>query len=134
LLAGAGAVGAAGLLTACGGGGGGSSAAESASGPDESVITDLAVLRSSGAVAFKTAEGGAIVVDVDGEVLAYSSVCTHTGCTVDWNAEDQTLDCPCHGSRYDPADGAKVLAGPAPAPLPSVEVVVDEGAGVVRRA
>jgi nitrite reductase/ring-hydroxylating ferredoxin subunit len=130
VLTAAGAVGAAGVLAACGGG---SSAVESSSSPDEPVITDLATLKSEGAVAFETADGGkAVAVALGDEVVAYSSTCTHQGCTVAWNPDEQTLDCPCHGSRFDATDGAKVIAGPATSPLPPVEVVVEDDE--VRRA
>lgn len=131
LLGAAGALGAAGLLSACGGGG--SSAVESSSSAGDPVITDLAALREAGAVAFDSGDGKAIVVMVGDEVVAFSSICTHQGCTVDWDPDEQVLACPCHGSRFDAADGAKVIAGPAETPLPTVEVVVDEAAGVVRR-
>ncbi|MEZ0121364.1 MAG: ubiquinol-cytochrome c reductase iron-sulfur subunit [Candidatus Reddybacter sp.] len=51
-------------------------------------------------------------------LVAYSAVCTHTGCTVEgWDAATQELTCPCHGSKYAAANGAKVLLGPAPKPL-----------------
>ena len=135
MLAAAGTVGAAGLLAACGGGGGGGGSVPQASGSvDDPVITDLETLRSEGAVAFKTDDGGAIAVEVDGEVLAYSSVCTHEGCTVGWDAESKRLSCPCHGSEFDPADAGAVVSGPARRPLPAVDVVVDEAEGVLRRA
>jgi Rieske Fe-S protein len=51
-----------------------------------------------------------------GEFKAFSAICTHKGCTVS-KVENGTIDCPCHGSKYDMATGA-VTAGPAPAPLP----------------
>jgi cytochrome b6-f complex iron-sulfur subunit len=133
VLTAAGALGAVGVLSACGGGGA-PVAATASSSPDDPVITDLQTLRTSGAVAFESAEGKAIAVAVGDEVVAFSSVCTHTGCTVDYDPDTQLLACPCHGSRFDPAAGAKVVGGPAPTPLPPVEVVVDQAAGVVKRA
>ena len=49
-------------------------------------------------------------------VVAYTAICTHTGCEViDWHADEQLLYCPCHYSRFDPKDGARVVDGPAPA-------------------
>jgi nitrite reductase/ring-hydroxylating ferredoxin subunit len=50
-----------------------------------------------------------------GRLHAVSAVCTHLGCLVHWNQAEQTWDCPCHGSRFDP-DG-RVLAGPAESAL-----------------
>ncbi|MGH8580166.1 MAG: FAD-dependent oxidoreductase [Gammaproteobacteria bacterium] len=47
----------------------------------------------------------------DGTVHTLSAACTHMGCLVNWNAAEQSWDCPCHGSRFA-ADG-KVLHGPA---------------------
>lgn len=64
----------------------------------------------------------AIYADAAGELHAVSAICTHLGCTVEFNAEDTTWDCPCHGSRFA-ADGA-VIQGPAtrslePRPAPT---------------
>ena len=49
---------------------------------------------------------------------AISAVCTHLGCIVD-RSEEQFV-CPCHGTLFS-ADG-KALSGPAPAPLPWLEI------------
>lgn len=134
VLAAAGAVGAAGLLTACGGGGNGD-AVEAEGSADSPDIAPLDEVREAGAVVFETADGTkAVAVAVGEDVVAYSTVCTHQGCTVEYDAEDKILKCPCHGSSFDPADGAAVVTGPAERPLPSVPVVVDEDAGVLRRA
>lgn len=61
-------------------------------------------------------------------VVAYSGVCTHTGCDVtDFDEEARRFQCPCHDSQFDPADGARVVGGPAPRPLPSLPLRLDAG-------
>ena len=51
-------------------------------------------------------------------VIAYSAVCTHTGCDViNWDEGRLRMACPCHESQFDIYDGAKVVGGPAPRPL-----------------
>ncbi|MDM7490833.1 Rieske (2Fe-2S) protein [Rhodococcus sp. CSLK01-03] len=61
---------------------------------------------------------------VAGEVLAFSAICTHQGCTVA-AVQDGTINCPCHGSRFN-LDGT-VANGPAARPLESRAVTVDNG-------
>ena len=39
--------------------------------------------------------------DEDGEVYLVSPKCPHLGCQVEWNPDEKTWDCPCHGSRFD---------------------------------
>jgi len=58
--------------------------------------------------------------DKTGKINAISAVCTHMGCTVGWNSEDKSWDCPCHGSRFDKT--GKVINGPAVEDLPKLEV------------
>ena len=61
-------------------------------------------------------------------IVAYSAVCTHTGCDItDWDAETRRFQCPCHDSQFDPADGARVVGGPAPWQLPSLPLKLAEG-------
>jgi Rieske Fe-S protein len=59
------------------------------------------------------------------QVHAFSAICTHQGCTVSTIANG-TIDCPCHGSKFDLHTG-KVVAGPAPSPLPAIPVQVRNG-------
>jgi Rieske Fe-S protein len=82
--------------------------------------------------------GGGVVVGKDavvvtrtasGDVHAFSAVCTHQGCTVN-HVGGGTIDCPCHGSRFDAQTGA-VRAGPATRPLAPVAVSVRDG-GIYR--
>lgn len=47
--------------------------------------------------------------------LAFSKICTHQGCTVTYDAADNELPCPCHGSVFS-TTGA-VLKGPATSSL-----------------
>jgi len=61
-------------------------------------------------------------------VVAYTAICTHNGCDVDdWIASDRILSCSCHTSMFDPKDGAKVVDGPAPRPLPALPLTIAEG-------
>lgn len=58
----------------------------------------------------------------EGEVVAYSAICTHQGCVV--AAAGSKFECPCHGSIFDAATG-DVEVGPALEPLATVAVTVD---------
>jgi rieske iron-sulfur protein len=65
-------------------------------------------------------------------IVAYSAICTHQQCTVmDWLASKRVAQCPCHQSEYDLAHGARVVAGPAPRPLPALPLKLSDGAPVV---
>ena len=59
----------------------------------------------------------------DGTFVAFSATCTHQGCTVS-SVEGGTINCSCHGSKFDVADGS-VRGGPAPRPLPKRAVKKD---------
>lgn len=62
-------------------------------------------------------------------VVAYSAICTHQACPVNmWSKERDAFVCSCHGSVYDPRNGAEVMAGPAPRPLPALGLKVADGA------
>jgi Rieske Fe-S protein len=61
-------------------------------------------------------------------IVAYSAVCTHTGCDQwDWQAASKTIKCPCHFSTFDVKDAARVLDGPAPRRLPALPLKVVDG-------
>jgi Rieske Fe-S protein len=67
-------------------------------------------------------------------VVAYSAICTHTGCDViDWHPDRRLLECPCHNSAYDPTAGAKVVSGPAPRRLPALPLKIVDGRLVVAK-
>lgn len=61
-------------------------------------------------------------------VVAYSATCTHQGCPVSmWKSANDTMYCSCHGTEFDPGDGARVVTGPAPRRLPSLPLTIEEG-------
>jgi rieske iron-sulfur protein len=65
-------------------------------------------------------------------IVAFSALCTHAGCLVSgWKPSESHFLCPCHGSVYDPAAGGRVVAGPAPRPLPALKLRIDGNALVV---
>jgi len=57
-------------------------------------------------------------------VFAYSAICTHQGCTVDYLKAGKKLICPCHGGSFDPFNSAKVVAGPPERPLDKISVSI----------
>ena len=58
---------------------------------------------------------GAFVVKSGSNVAVFAQNCSHLGCSINFNADAKTFDCPCHGSRFH-LDGT-VLHGPAQNPL-----------------
>jgi Rieske Fe-S protein len=44
--------------------------------------------------------------------------------------KEGNIVCPCHGSVFDPANGAAVLNGPAGRPLPGLPITVEADGGV----
>jgi cytochrome b6-f complex iron-sulfur subunit len=55
--------------------------------------------------------------------VAFSKVCTHLGCLVEYDKGLRKLTCPCHAGTFD-LDG-NVLSGPPPRPLPAVPLKVE---------
>jgi len=47
--------------------------------------------------------------------LAFSAVCPHLRCVVNWNQVLKKFECPCHGAKFNPT--GEVLEGPPPRPL-----------------
>lgn len=94
--------------------------------PANTRLTSLAGVPVGGAVSATGPGGQPAVVSQpkQGEVAAFSAVCTHQGCTV--KPDGSKLRCPCHGSVFESATGA-VVNGPAPRPLDRIAVRVEGG-------
>lgn len=125
-----------GVLAACGGGYGDGSSDDSSSGggggSSDGVLAQLSDIPEGGAISAEDADGKPIILTqpTAGTVVALSAICTHQGCTV--APDGKQLKCPCHGSVYD-LEGGNV-SGPAPDPLPGIDVHVADGAVVAGKA
>ncbi len=63
-------------------------------------------------------------------IRAFSTVCPHLGCGVDWNEATGKFDCPCHASSFDLQ--GRCLSGPSPRGLDELEVSLDGAEVLVR--
>ena len=80
------------------------------------VAARAAALRPNAAAIFKFGSKPAIVVRTsDGDLRAFSAVCTHLDCTVQFKADTSQLWCACHNGMYDL--GGNVVSGPPPRSL-----------------
>jgi quinol---cytochrome c reductase iron-sulfur subunit, bacillus type len=61
----------------------------------------------------------------DQGVTVLSSICPHLGCPINWHAQANQFDCPCHGGRFD--DNGEKIAGPPPRSMDPLEVEVRGG-------
>ena len=94
------------------------------------VIAQESQVPANSALAFTDTDlgqPGVLIHLQSGDFVAYSAVCTHKGCTVDYQPQQQLLACPCHGSRFDPAQDAAVVQGPATTPLPKINTALQNG-------
>ncbi len=61
----------------------------------------------------------------EGETIAFSNICTHLSCRVNWNEERQQYLCPCHDAQFT-IEGA-VAGGPPPRPMDRYPTKVEDG-------
>jgi len=59
----------------------------------------------------------------DDEVVAFSQKCTHLGCVVYFEADEDRWHCPCHEGNFDTRTGT-VISGPPPRPLGRIDVEI----------
>ena len=59
-------------------------------------------------------------VGPDGDVVAYSSLCTHMGCPVVYDGGSATFRCPCHFSSFDAELSGQMICGQATENLPQI--------------
>jgi thiosulfate dehydrogenase [quinone] large subunit len=108
----------------------GTTAGTSGTTPKGKLLGPTSTVGVGSAVGFKDPLQGDIpayvVQPTKGEFLAFSAVCTHAGCTVQFVESVEQFQCPCHGSIFSAVTG-DVIQGPAPSPLPAIGVEVTDG-------
>jgi cytochrome b6-f complex iron-sulfur subunit len=83
-------------------------------------VGDLKV--NSGKI-FRFGDKPALLVLTQGDkYLAFSAVCTHLGCTVQYRSDEHEIWCPCHNGKYDLH--GRNISGPPPKPLTEFDVHV----------
>lgn len=101
------------------------------------ITLDVTALPRNAALMFKFGGRPAMLLrHADDTFTALSAICTHLGCTVAYQPEQDRIHCACHGGVYDPRTGANV-SGPPPKPLPTYQTdlaQLAEGKVVVSRA
>jgi len=63
----------------------------------------------------------------DNRLVAFSILCTHKGCPVNYLPERQMFVCPCHWSSFDPAKSGQMIIGQGSQPLPQIQLRVQNG-------
>jgi len=70
---------------------------------------------------FKFGNQPGILIDTpDGELRAFTAICTHLGCTVQYRSDFEHIWCACHNGHYDLF--GKNISGPPPRPLEQYKV------------
>lgn len=73
-----------------------------------------------GAVVRKGLKKIAVYKNENGVLKAFSAICPHLGCILQWNADEKSFDCPCHGSRF--SFEGKLINGPAVSDLQEIKI------------
>ncbi|TXS45665.1 Rieske (2Fe-2S) protein [Streptomyces sp. uw30] len=129
ILIATGATGATALVASCGDSGGSGDSGDStptsttvSPGQEGKELASTSDIPVGGGTIFKD-EKVVVTQPEQGQFKAFSAICTHQGCTVG-SVSDGTINCPCHGSKYDITNGA-VANPPATKPLPAKNIVVE---------
>lgn len=64
-------------------------------------------------------------VGPDGDIVAYSILCTHQGCPTMYDEKDRCFKCPCHYTIFDAEKGGQMVCGQAPTKLPRIVLDYD---------
>jgi cytochrome b6-f complex iron-sulfur subunit len=108
--------------------------AQSAAAVTEVTLKDAQKLPAGSVLMFKFGPAPAMLIHhADDRWIALTAVCTHLGCTVQYEPQADRIHCACHGGVYNPYTGANV-SGPPPKPLKLFKVSVGAADVQVSRA
>lgn len=108
--------------------------AMSATSVTEVTLKDAQKLPAGSVLMYKFGTRPAMLIHhADGRWISMTAVCTHLGCTVQYEPQLDRIHCACHGGVYNPYTGANV-SGPPPKPLTLYKVKVSEADVTVSRA
>jgi cytochrome b6-f complex iron-sulfur subunit len=103
--------------------------------PTQSVTLSIKptdVKANSGQIFRFGSKPGILIRTPDGELRAFTAVCTHLGCTVEYRSDLEQIWCACHNGHYDL--NGKNVSGPPPRPLDEFTVNVRGNQIVVSRS
>ena len=93
----------------------------------------VADLKPNTARVFRFGSRPALLVRTpSGEFRAFSAVCTHLNCTVQYSDQSRQIWCACHNGQFDL--NGKVVGGPPPKPLEQFTAHVQGDEVIVTRA
>jgi Rieske Fe-S protein len=101
--------------------------------PASIVAAKFKDLKPNQGVIFKFGtQPGILIMGADGVLRAFSAVCTHLDCTVEYRSDLQKIHCACHNGMYDL--NGRNISGPPPRPLQQFKVAQKGDDVIVSRA
>jgi cytochrome b6-f complex iron-sulfur subunit len=100
----------------------------------EVTLKDAQKLPAGSVLMFKFGSRPALLIHhLDGRWVSMTAVCTHLGCTVQYQPQQDRIHCACHGGVYNAYTG-KNVSGPPPKPLTPYKVSLNPTGVLVSRA
>ena len=102
------------------------------SGSESQEVAEGVELSPNSGIVFQFGNQPALLVrTAEGDLRAFSAICTHLGCTVNYAADSKVIWCPCHNGMFDLH--GRNIGGPPPRPLPEYKVNQRDGKIVVSK-
>ncbi len=99
----------------------------------EVTLKDAQKLPAGSVLMYKFGTRPALLIHhLDGRWISMTAVCTHLGCTVQYQPQQDRIHCACHGGTYNAYTGANV-SGPPPKPLTLYKVALNPTGVLVSR-